>query len=319
MSYSNPQFILPLNSYSIMKKYLIYLILLPWALFAEHPESLLDRYESVFTQLPEWEKKLAKIQPFGDGSTNQNYLLTLDQQQYFIRLGSQNRNVLGLDFLREYTTIQFAAELDLSPRIVASDPDHEILVMPFIKSDPVDLHKKEHLLETIPLIKKLHTSNHRFDYSANPEEIIKSYLSKIEELKIQLSPSQRKMVDARPKLTFYHLVPCHLDLWDRNVLNDGKRFWIIDWEYGAMSEDLFDLASLASADFFTDEEMDTLIMLYEGRPSIEKRQRLQQLRILADIRWALWSLIQDKVSEIDLPYLEWADKFFSEAKKRINN
>ncbi len=46
-----------------------------------------------------------------------------------------------------------------------------------------------------------------------------------------------------------------LDLYSRNVLDDGSRLYLIDWEYAAMADPLFDLATSPSADFFSDEEM----------------------------------------------------------------
>ena len=40
-------------------------------------------------------------------------------------------------------------------------------------------------------------------------------------------------------------VPCHNDLLPANVLFDGDRAWLIDYEYAGMNEAMFDLANLS--------------------------------------------------------------------------
>lgn len=307
-----------------MKNSLRYFILFTFfqvGLFAQQKDStdLLEQYESIFSKLPNWDKNSANIQPFGSGCSNQNYLLTIDQVRYFIRIGSPSRQFLGLDSSKEYSIMQLAASLDLTPKILAADVDKEIIVMPFIESKPVDLHQRNYLVDTVKLLKKLHNSKQHLSFSATPEEIISFYLEKINELKIELSPLQIDLINRRPKLSLVPLVPCHLDLKGENVLDDGERLWLIDWEYGAMSEPFFDLASLASADSFTVDEMDELLNIYAESPSQEMRQRLKQLRILADLRWALWALIQMRTSSLDLPYEKWADELFNEVKQGLSN
>lgn len=280
-------------------------------------ETFLEKNIPIFSQLPGWEQNEAVIVPFGDGMTNQNYLLTIGSKRYFVRSGSSTRESLGTNSDRERISTQFGSNLDLSPPILVDDPDRSVMIMPYIESQPVDLHQEKALGQTIELLKKLHSSQDRLPFTATPEDIISSYIEEIKKIGFPLSPVHKAIIDSRPKLTFSILAPCHLDIWSKNVLNDGTRLWLIDWEYGAMSEPFFDLASLASADFFTDEEMDKLLTLYTNNPSKELRDRLQQLRILADIRWGLWALIQMHYSPLDLPYDKFANDFFTQAARRL--
>jgi streptomycin 6-kinase len=37
---------------------------------------------------------------------------------------------------------------------------------------------------------------------------------------------------------------CHNDLHHLNILDDGGRLWLVDWEYGGIGDPLFDFASL---------------------------------------------------------------------------
>ncbi len=39
---------------------------------------------------------------------------------------------------------------------------------------------------------------------------------------------------------------CHHDLHHLNILDDGARLWLVDWEYGGRGDALFDLAGFVS-------------------------------------------------------------------------
>ena len=38
----------------------------------------------------------------------------------------------------------------------------------------------------------------------------------------------------------------HHDLLPGNFIDDGRRLWLIDWEYGAFGTPMFDLANLSA-------------------------------------------------------------------------
>jgi aminoglycoside phosphotransferase (APT) family kinase protein len=71
------------------------------------------------------------------------------------------------------------------------------------------------------------------------------------------------------------LVSSHNDLNPRNILYDGTRLWLIDWESSFRADRWVDLASLAN--FFTQDpaEEETLLRVYFGEaPDAARRARL---------------------------------------------
>lgn len=300
----------------IFKSLLYFFALLLSASLSGQESLILQNYASVFAELPQWELNAAELTPFGEGMSNQNYLLKLDQKKYFVRLGSPFREALGTNTERERLVTLCAASLGLAPSVLAEDITLGILITPFIESKSVDLHQEVELKRVVKLLKVLHNSTLEFPFSSSPEQIIVSYLEQLEKLEIPLTPKQKNIIDSRPKLSPATLAPCHLDVWSKNVLDDGQRLWLIDWEYGAMSDPLFDLASLSSAEFFTDEEMERLLNFYDPSATKESQYRLRQWRILADIRWGLWALIQKKCSTLNFSYDNVAQTFFEQAEDR---
>ena len=68
----------------------------------------------------------------------------------------------------------------------------------------------------------------------------------------------------------------HHDLLPANFMDDGKRLWLIDWEYGAFGTAMFDLANIASNNSFrTAEEAALLEIYFEKAPDEATAARLR--------------------------------------------
>jgi len=61
---------------------------------------------------------------------------------------------------------------------------------------------------------------------------------------------------------------CHNDLHHLNILDDGDRLWLVDWEYGGCGDPLFDLASFLCQHGSTHEERQVLLSAYAGDVAI---------------------------------------------------
>ena len=57
----------------------------------------------------------------------------------------------------------------------------------------------------------------------------------------------------------------HHDLLPGNFIDDGKRLWLIDWEYGGFGTAMFDLANLAANGSFSPADDRLLVEAYFGR------------------------------------------------------
>ena len=85
----------------------------------------------------------------------------------------------------------------------------------------------------------------------------------------------------------------HHDLLPANFMDDGKRLWLIDWEYGAFGTAMFDLANMAANNSFGRTEEQVLLETYFEPPA--RRGAVAQLRChedglgLARSRCGAWS------------------------------
>jgi thiamine kinase-like enzyme len=104
-------------------------------------------------------------------------------------------------------------------------------------------------------------------------------------------------------------VPCHDDLLGANVLSDGNRLWLVDWEYAGMGDRYFDLGNLSINNGFTDADDRALLAAYWDEPCTPRRfAALRLMRSMSDVREGLWGVVQTTISELDFDFGGYADK-----------
>lgn len=88
------------------------------------------------------------------------------------------------------------------------------------------------------------------------------------------------------------LVFGHNDLLPANVLEDGERLWLIDYEYAGFASPLFDLAGAASNAGMEREEAGALMGAYWGRAPDEGMWRaFEGMACAALLREAMWAMV----------------------------
>lgn len=86
----------------------------------------------------------------------------------------------------------------------------------------------------------------------------------------------------------------HNDLLPANLLDDGKRLWLIDFEYAGFSTAMFDLAGLSSNADFSREESEFLLSIYfEREPDDDLRRSLAAMQCASLLREAMWSMVSE--------------------------
>jgi thiamine kinase-like enzyme len=88
------------------------------------------------------------------------------------------------------------------------------------------------------------------------------------------------------------IVVGHHDLLPGNFLDDGKRLWLIDWEYGGFGTSMFDLANLAANGSFSLADERLLLETYFGQPVNDEMQRtFDAMKVASALREAMWAMV----------------------------
>ena len=84
----------------------------------------------------------------------------------------------------------------------------------------------------------------------------------------------------------------HHDLLPGNVIDDGERLWLIDWEYGGFGTAMFDLANLAANGSFSPADDRLLLESYFQQPVGDEVQRsFDAMKVGSALREAVWARV----------------------------
>lgn len=262
------------------------------------------------------------------GLTNTNYKVRVHTTSYFVRVGNKYPDLFGTSTENDWQCTSIATSIGLSPKSFLHSPEDRIIISEFIdtKKREIDLCNPITSKRFLDLLRRLHSADIQFPQEFCPYTTIYMYAKHAMNNGVTLPsvlsdvvlPTINRLQNSHnPPIT--KKVPCHLDLHRENVLDDGQRFWLIDWEYAAMADPFFDLASIASTDNFTDGEMEQFIHTYLGRPPTEEElQHLFHMRILADARWSYFCYLHTKMTpSLESTYTNFAVDFLEQCVDRL--
>jgi thiamine kinase-like enzyme len=101
------------------------------------------------------------------------------------------------------------------------------------------------------------------------------------------------------------LVIGHNDLLAANILDDGHKLWLIDWEYGGFNTPLFDLAGLATNNALSEEQEQVILERYFEAPVEVRWRSYQAMKCASLMRETLWSMTSEIHSELDFDFANY--------------
>jgi thiamine kinase-like enzyme len=105
--------------------------------------------------------------------------------------------------------------------------------------------------------------------------------------------------------------PCHNDLLNANFLSTPERIVIVDYEYAGMGDPFFDLGNLSINNSISEDAQAVLLEQYFGRVTRANAARLKLMRIVSDFREAMWGVVQQGISTLDIDYVDYAVRHFA--------
>lgn len=97
---------------------------------------------------------------------------------------------------------------------------------------------------------------------------------------------------AQPRLP---IVFGHHDLLPGNILDDGTRLWLIDWEYAGFGTCMFDLANVAAnGSYVPDDDTHLLGAYFDGNVDAELLRGFEAMKIASALREALWAMVSER-------------------------
>jgi thiamine kinase-like enzyme len=274
--------------------------------------------DAAIRAIPSWEGKTLEIVPIEVGRTNRNFRVTVGGEPFFLRLSGKDTELLGIDRQAEQDAARAAADAGVGPEVFAYLPELDCLVTRWIDAEPLsegDLERDEVLRPVVEAIKAIHAGP-ALSWSFDPFRIVEDYRRVSEERGVVVpsafDPAHEtaSRIEAAFASNPMPLRPCHNDLLEANFLLREGHVWVVDHEYAGNGDPFFDLGNLSINNALSDKAQERLLALYFGGPTDAHRARLKLMRIMSDFREAMWGVVQQGLSTLDIDYVEYATKHF---------
>lgn len=212
------------------------------------------------------------------------------------------------DPTRHYTCMKAAAEAGVAPRVWYTDIEHKISITDFVKAVPLPV--SEALVRLPALLRTLHAlppferapfnTTCTFLLDKTPGKLGAGYLQRFQASNILSKADTDEFVTRLSELAAVYpyddgeMVSSHNDLFKPdNILFDGQRLWLIDWEAAFLNDRYADLAVVANQVVTnTEEEMIFLQGYFGALPNPYQLARFHLIQQIAHLFYTMAFLSQ---------------------------
>jgi thiamine kinase-like enzyme len=250
------------------------------------------------------------IEPLDGGLTNRNYLVHAGGEAYVVRVAGADTGLLGIDRDREVACARAAAAASVGPEVVAYLREPTMLVTRFAPGEllkATSIRKSKTLRRVAQALRRCHdypAPAEAADFSPFAAARRNHALAQERHVPVSAELDHALEVLARIERDGRAGEPpclCHNDLLPANLIDDGHRVWIIDWEFAGRGDRFFDLGNLAANGAFDEEQELQLLTAYFGEVRPQQLRRLKLMRLASDLREATWGYLQSAISSLHEP------------------
>jgi thiamine kinase-like enzyme len=258
--------------------------------------------------------KQVQVSELSGGLTNANYLVVADGEKFVVRIPGRSTELLAVDRENERHNANAAATTGVSPAVIEVLRGWDVMILEFVEGTTMSgdaLRTPEQARRMAGSLRLLHTSP-RFREDFDMFRLTEFYLGVCDDRRVAIPGGFRERLDRVREIERafssnpVQAVPCHNDLLAENYIDDGRRLWIVDFEYSGNNDPCFELGDTAQECGFDQELRATLCEAYFGGLREDRLARMNLQALMADVGWTLWAAIQATISTIEYDFWGWS-------------
>jgi len=259
--------------------------------------------------LPCWNGAI-EIAPLSGGLSNANYLVTDAGGKHVVRFG-KDYPFHHVSREREVMNARAAHAAGLAPAVEFAEPG--VMVTQFLGARTyAAADMRANATRVAVLVRRFHDELPAHVSGAGfmfwVFHVIRDYARTLDaggsRMRAEL-PHYLALADGLEKAQApLPIVYGHNDLLPANILDDGERLWLIDFEYAGFNTAMFDLAGAASNAGMDDAEAEALLGAYFGTtPGAELARAFAAMQCASLLREAMWSMVSEL--HLDAPGVDY--------------
>jgi thiamine kinase-like enzyme len=272
--------------------------------------------EAAIGRVAQWQGRGATYVPLVGGLMNGNFrvAITNDPRRYFVKIPGAGSEKF-IDRKAAHAAAVNAFRMGIGPEVIFFDTEEGIEAFEFlegyractnadfrdedIQAAVIELYKKFNAGPSLPLTKTV------FD-------MIDEHFAQARELGSHLPSDfpwlERRYQEAKAAMiaSGLDLVPCFNDPMPGNFLQKpGAPMRLVDCEFTSNNERAYEIGVFIAEMFYPEDRSLELIEQYYGDVRPATVARVNVARMLADIKWASWAVVNRKLSTWDFDYQKY--------------
>ncbi len=216
---------------------------------------------------------MSVVQAITTGASAAIHRIEVGGRPWLLRLEGSRRDAVR-DPGRSYACMRSAAEAGIAPEVLHADAMAGVAIMAFVESRPLDAFPggPHALARAFGTLGARLQATPLFPAVADYPSIVGGLLEQLRQTGLYgrlLDPHRDGFERLRAAYPWdeSRLVSSHNDPHPGNILFDGERLWLIDWETAYRNDPALDLAIMTMYRADTPELQEALLRSWRGRPS----------------------------------------------------
>jgi thiamine kinase-like enzyme len=281
----------------------------------------------VIKSIASWAGQPIRAEPVTGGITNRAFRVMVGERPYFVSIPGERSELLAIPRSDEVHNAMAAAETGVSPKVVHYEARSGALVGEFLEGHTLtqaDMHTPGMIGRLASAVRTLHAARsfaNRFDLF----RLTDSYRGVLADNHLDppdgfdgFTPLLGEM-RAAAEAHQLRLRPCSNDLVPENLIDDGRRLWIVDFGYSGNNDPCSELGNAVCEAAYDASEAEALCHAYFGEATPRLLGRLHLYEVMSDVAWSLWSVIQEHISSLEVDFRSYGNKRWRRAANRLES